>query len=122
MLDWGFRWSLLFVAPELQVVEPIYEIKRAAQRQRLERRAGNRPDRPAWTLDAAPNAIYLLYPAAYSTFPYGARFLEAIEALPAAAATVRRHLDGQGDVAFLSVRIDGPHRLEYDRGLRVVMQ
>jgi hypothetical protein len=121
-LDWGFRWSLLFAAPELRVVEPIYELKRAAQRERQEHAAESRSSGPGWARDGSRDDIYLLYPPSYSTFTYGARLLEAIEALPTSAATVRRHLDGEGDVAFLSVRIDGPHRLEYGHGLRVVME
>ncbi len=118
-LDWGFRWSLLFAAPELRVVEPIYELKRAAQR---ERAAEGRSSGPGWAHEGSRDTIYLLYPPSYSTFTYGARLLEAIEALPTSAATVRRHQDGEGDVAFLSVSIDGPHRLEYDHGLRLVME
>ena len=69
----------------------------------------------AWSFDGTPQFDYLLYPDRYATFPYGARFLKAVRRLPRELVSVRDHFDGQGDLAFRSVRIRHPHRVKLGR-------
>jgi hypothetical protein len=99
-LDWGFAGPLRMASRELAVDEPVWRL-RHPQPQVLEG-------------DAA--SVYLLYERDYAVYPFGAALLAAIAELPPGAATLGRHVDRQGDTAFLSLRFAGPHRLVYRGG------
>jgi hypothetical protein len=100
-LDWGLDGPLRFTAPDLALVEPIWKLRASAKRGET------------WIQDGTPEHVYLLYGDEYALFDFGSSLLEAVGSLPPGSATIRRHLDGSGDPAFLSVRIARPHRLVY---------
>jgi hypothetical protein len=104
-LDWGFAWALRYAQPGLEVIDLASEAKR---------RAGE-----VWSLEGDGDFDYLLYPDDYAVFLHGAHFLAAARRLPPRVASVRDHYDGQGDLAFRSVRIRHPHRLRVGRGIEI---
>jgi hypothetical protein len=107
-LDWGLHGPLRFSSRELVTVEPIWKMSRPGMRAGM-----------PWVHEGTPETVYLLYPDEFALFDFGAQLLAEIETLPPGSATVRQHVDGTGDVAFLSVRFARPHRLTYDRELEV---
>jgi hypothetical protein len=109
-LDWGFAEPLRFEAPTLALVEPIWKLKRARRRGEV------------WIWEGTPDHVYLVYEEAYRLFDFGASLLDALDSLPAGSATVVRHADRSGDPAFLSIRIDRPHRLVYRGGFEVQLR
>jgi hypothetical protein len=108
-LDWGFDGPLAYAARDLTRIEPVWTL-----------RSPRRPGHP-WQLRGGPGHTYLLFEDDLAVFDYGSSFLAAVRKLDPERVTVRRHLDRQGDVAFLSVRISAPHRLVYDREFEVTL-
>lgn len=102
-LDWGFAEPLRFLAPEVPVLEPIWELRR----------------RPSLALEGDGSSLYLVQSPEWAVFDHGGRFLEALAALPPEALEIRALPDRAGRTAFLAVRIARPHRLDY-RGSFVV--
>lgn len=108
VLDWGFAWGLRYERPALPMIDLPAEMRRRGDL--------------AWSFDGTPQFDYLLYPDRYATFPYGARFLKAARRLPPELVSVRDHYDGQGDLAFRSVRIRRPHRVKLGRGVEIELR
>jgi hypothetical protein len=100
-LDWGFDGPLRFTARQLDLLEPIWKLRRPRQ------------GVGSWTFDGTPQHVYLLHPEEYAVFDYGASLLDAIYRLPPASAAIRWHRDRSGDPAFVSVRFTDAHRLVY---------
>ncbi len=109
-LDWGFDGPLRFTAPQLDLLEPIWKLRRPR------RGVGS------WTFDGTPQHVYVLYPEEYAVFDYGASLLDAIYRLPPASAAIRWHRDRSGDPAFISVRFGEAHRLVYRGGFEIRLQ
>jgi hypothetical protein len=107
-LDWGFHAPLRFLAPQLDLREPIWTLRGGAG-------AGTR-------LDGAAGTVYLVQDARYRVFDLGQAFLAAVAHLPAGAAAVRAHPDRSGATAFVSVRVARPHRLVYRGRLEVELE
>jgi len=105
--DWGFHAPLRLLAPDLDLREPIWALRDAP---------------PGTELEGAPGSVYLVQDSRYRVFPLGDELLAAVSRLPPGAASVRRHLDRSGDTAFLSVRIDRPHRLVRGERLEIVLE
>jgi hypothetical protein len=103
-LDWGFAGPLQWAARELEVREPIWAMRRA------------RPSRQKWEIDGGPEHVYLVFEEELAVFEFGEKFLALVNELPPGDASVRRHTDREGDVAFLSVRFARPHRIAYHSG------
>jgi hypothetical protein len=106
-LDWGLYGPLRFSSRDLVLTEAIWKMSRPRLR------------RGPWVYEGGAQTVYLLYPPEYALFDFGASLLREIEALPPGSAQVRQHADAAGDLAFLSVRFAGPHRLVYDGKLEV---
>jgi len=109
-LDWGFNGPLRYAARDLATVEPIWEIRRA-----------HLPGR-AWTFAGTDRHVYLVFEANLAVFDFGPRFLAMARDMPAGGVSIRRHLDREGDLAFLSVRFSGPHELTYAGEFEVRMR
>jgi hypothetical protein len=107
-LDWGFHAPLRFLAPALDLREPVWALQGAA-------RAGIR-------LEGTPQTVYLVQEPRYKVFDAGDELLAAVARLPDGSATVRRHADRLGETAFLSVRFARSHRLVYRERLEVVLE
>ncbi len=104
-LDWGLSLPIRFLEPELPVIETVWGPRGGPHRH--------------WALPGGAEQVYLLYPERLSVFPVGLELLDALEALPEGTAELRSHRDGTGELAFLSVRIAEPHRLDYRGALEV---
>jgi hypothetical protein len=104
-LDWGFHAQLRFLEPELELREPIWALARW------------NPQAAAWTSEGDDRTRYLLWDRDFAVFPFGPAFLDAVRALRSSRVAIRVHADHEGDPAFLSVQIAGPHRIVY-RGQR----
>jgi len=100
-MDWGFAFPLRFAARELPIAEPVWALRGVGRSQ------------PEWHFDGTPRHVYLVFDDDLAVFEFGPRFLARARALSSAEVTVRRHLDREGDLAFLSVRFSRPHRLVY---------
>jgi len=101
-LDWGFDGPLRFAARDLALVEPIWKMRRA-----------HLPGH-AWRFSGTDRHVYLVFESDLAVFDFGPAFLAMARELPAGTAIIRRHLDREGDLAFLSVRFARPHELTYD--------
>ena len=109
-LDWGFDGPLRFEDRGLRLREPIWRMRRA-------RKTGK-----PWKFSGTPRHVYLVYESDYAVFGYGKSLLEAIGELPPGTVSIRRHLDREGDVAFLSIRFARDHWLAYDGSFKVDIQ
>lgn len=109
-LDWGFDGPLRFAARELPTEEPIWALRYA-----------HMPGH-AWQYTGGPEHVYLVFEEDLAVFEHGPRFLAMVRDLEAEDVTVRRHLDREGDLAFVSVRFARPHRLRYEREFEVELQ
>jgi hypothetical protein len=107
-LDWGFHAPLRFLAPQLDLREPVWTLLGAAG-------TGAR-------LEGAPGTVYLVQDPRYRVFDLGQELVAAVARLPAGSASVRAHPDRRGETAFLSVRIARPHRLVYRERLEVELE
>jgi len=108
-LDWGFAGPLRWAARELTVREPIWVMRRA------------RTSRRMWEIEGGSEHVYLVFEEDLAVFEFGEKFLALVNELPPEEASVRRHTDREGDVAFLSVRFARPHRLSYTGRFEVNM-
>ena len=100
-LDWGFRAQLHFLDRGLEILEPIWGIARR------DTNAG------PWSFQGDGRMRYLLWERDFAVFPVGPAFLETVSGIASSRVAIRRHVDHQGDPAFVSVRIAGPHRIVY---------
>jgi hypothetical protein len=100
-LDWGFDGPLRYAARDLALVEPIWEMRRA----RLSGRA--------WTFAGTPRHVYLVFEEDLAVYDFGPKFLVMVRNTAPGSVSIRRHLDREGDLAFLSVRFARPHQLTY---------
>ena len=107
-LDWGFHAPLRFLAPQLDLGEPVWQLRGAAA-------MGTR-------LEGTPETVYLVQDPRYRVFDLGEDLLAAAARLPEGVTRVRAHADRSGDTAFLSVRIARPHRLVYRGRLEVELE
>jgi len=107
-LDWGFHAPLRFLAPNLDLREPVWQLRGAAAL--------------GAQLEGTPQTVYLVQDPRYRVFDLGQDLLAAAARLPEGAASVRAHADRTGDTAFLSVRIARPHRLVYRGRLEVELE
>ncbi len=100
-LDWGFHEQLLFLTTKQSLIEPIWRIPQLL-----------RQGRP-WVHPGDANHHYLFRDAPYDLFQLGPKLLAAARQLGPDLAEIRTHTDRQGDTAFYSLRIMGPHQLVY---------
>jgi hypothetical protein len=100
-LDWGFRAQLRFLDRGLEIREPVWEITRRS------------PQAGPWSFEGDGRMRYLLWDRDFSVFPVGPAFLEAVSGIDSSRIAIRRYPDREGDPAFVSVRIAGPHRIVY---------
>jgi hypothetical protein len=100
-LDWGFHAQLHFLDRGLDLREPIWALVRQG--------VGANP----WAFVGDGRVRYLLWDQDFGVFPLGRAFLAAARATGSDRIEIRRHLDRDGDPAFVSVRIAGPHRIVY---------
>ena len=100
-LDWGFRAQLRFLDRGLEVREPVWELTRRD------------PEAPPWSFQGDGRAVYLLWDRDFAVFPVGPAFLDAVSGIDSSRVEIRRHADRDGDPAFVTVRIAGPHRIVY---------
>jgi hypothetical protein len=70
--------------------------------------------RQAWRFAGDAETVYLIHPKPYDLFGLGGLFQRALATLPEDRVSVRPHVDREGGVAFLAVRLNGPHRIHYD--------
>jgi hypothetical protein len=100
-LDWGLRAQIRFLDRGLDVREPVWELTRRD------------PEAPPWSFQGDTRVIYLLWDQDFAVFPVGPAFLETVRGIDSNRVEIRRHADRDGDPAFVSVRIAGPHRIVY---------
>ena len=109
-LDWGFDGPLRYAARDLALVEPIWKIRR-----------GHLPGH-AWTFAGTPQHVYLVFEEDLAVFDFGPEFLAMARDMTPDDVSIRRHLDREGDLAFLSVRFARPHQLTYAGEFEVRMR
>jgi hypothetical protein len=109
-LDWGFDGPLRYAARDLALVEPIWKLRRA-------RLQGH-----AWTFAGTPRHVYLVFEEDLAVFDFGPKFLAMVRDMTPDGVSIRRHLDREGDLAFLSVRFARPHQLTYAGEFEVRMR
>jgi hypothetical protein len=100
-LDWGFHAPLHFLDRGLELREPIWGIVRAGR------------TAIPWSFQGDGRVWYLLWDRDFAVFPVGPAFLDAVRALGSERVAIRVHADREGDPAFVTVRIAGPHRIVY---------
>jgi hypothetical protein len=101
-LDWGFHEPLLFTTQHVMLREPFWNLTRPGVRRAPIIASGDR------------NTIYLIHQEPYDLFGLGNPFLDALRASDPEHYTIRDHLDGEGELAFKSIRFERPHQLRYD--------
>ena len=101
-LDWGFHEPLAFLGAGERLHEVHWQIPS------MQRRLG------AFRARGEANRIYVLHLPPYDRSGYGLDFLEAVKANDPERSEIVTYRDGDGDVAFLTVRILGPHAIYYD--------
>jgi hypothetical protein len=101
-LDWGFHGPLRFAARDIALVEPIWKL-----------RSSHLPGR-AWSFAGTPRHVYLVFEDDLAVFDFGPKFLAMVRDMGPEDVNIRRHLDGEEDLAFLSLRFARDHRLRYD--------
>ncbi|HEY8121234.1 MAG TPA: hypothetical protein VII78_07950, partial [Myxococcota bacterium] len=104
-LDWGFDARLRFVDRGLALREPIWRLSSQSAHQ------------TPWSFEGDGHVRYLLWDRDFAVFTIGPAFLDAVRELDPARVEIRRWLDRDGDPAFVSVRIAGPHQIVY-RGMQ----
>lgn len=103
-LDWGFHEPLAFLAQGGALREAHWQIPRSI-RQRGE-----------WRFRGESGDRYILHLPPYDRAGFGRPFLDAVERLNSELVVVQRHLDGDGDIAFVTVRVNAPHELSFEAG------
>jgi hypothetical protein len=106
-LDWGFHEPLLFQTNRVQLLEPIWEIPRLLGW-----------DRP-WTHRGDESFVYLVHPKSYDLFHIGPELLRSTTRLDPKLYELRRHLDREGELAFVSIRFPQPHELTFTGTFRI---
>ena len=101
-LDWGLHNQVAFLGEELHSLDAIWQVRNALARGEV------------WSSVGDAGTVYLIHPEPFDLFGLGVRFQSALEALPEDRVDVRPYLDREGGVAFLAVRLNGPHRTRYD--------
>jgi len=104
-LDWGFQARLRFLDRRLELREPIWRLVHKS------------PEEGPWSFQGDDRVRYLLWDRDFAVFPVGPAFLDCVRDIDSNRITIRRHFDREGDPAFVSVRIAGPHQIVY-RGAR----
>jgi hypothetical protein len=99
--DWGLDLPLRYAHRSLAASAPFWALWSDPPASGVARFAGG------------PSEVYLVYPERYAVFPFGAALLAAARALPPGSAEIREHRDGDGEVAFVSLRFPAPHILIY---------
>ena len=102
-LDWGFHETLGFLTRGPTLIDAYPRIPAMVSQ------------RGVWESAGSPEHVYLVHDEPYDLFGYGPLFLRAAARLPPAQVTLRRHLDGEGELAFVSVRFARPHRIVFGR-------
>ncbi len=100
-LDWGFAARLRFLDRRLELREPIWRLARMSQGEAPLRFAGDEHVR------------YLLWDRDFAVFAVGPAFLDSVRAIDPERVAIQRYVDHEGDAAFVSVRIAGPHEIVY---------
>jgi hypothetical protein len=100
-LDWGFHEPLALLANGRALREPHWQIPTAVRQ------------RGGWLIVGEKGDQYVLHLAPYDRAGFGQPFLAAAESLESDEVIVEQRLDGVGDVAFVTVRIDSPHRIAF---------
>ncbi len=100
-LDWGFQARLRFLDRGLALREPIWLL------------ASQGAAQSPWRFEGDERVRYLLWERDFAVFPVGPAFLDAVSALDPQRVAIRRWLDRDGDSAFVSVQIVGPHEIVY---------
>jgi hypothetical protein len=101
-LDWGLHNQVAFLGESLRSLDAIWVVRRAL--------LGGE----AWSFAGDARTVYLIHPDPFDLFGLGAPFQRALATLPEDRLEVRPHLDREGGVAFLAVRLKDPHRIRYD--------
>ena len=101
-LDWGLHNQVAFLGGTVRSLDAIWVIRRALARGK------------AWSFAGDAGTVYLIHPEPFDLFGLGVLFQRALAALPEDRVAVRPHVDREGGVAFLAVRLKGPHRIRYD--------
>jgi len=101
-LDWGLHNQVAFLGDGVSSLDGLWAVRRAlAQRE-------------PWRIAGDAATVYLIHPEPFDLFGLGGLFQRALATLPEDRVGVRPHLDREGGVAFLAVRLNGPHRIHYD--------
>jgi hypothetical protein len=101
-LDWGLHNQVAFLAAGVRSLDAIWQVRRDLAR-------GD-----PWRFAGDAGTLYLLHPEPFDLFGLGGRFQSALEGVAEDRVEVRSHLDREGGVAFLAVRLRDPHRILYD--------
>jgi len=101
-LDWGLHSQIAFLRGELRSIDAIWQVRGALAERRI------------WSYAGDAETVYLLHQEPFDLFGLGAPFQDALRAVPADRIDARSHLDREGGVAFLEVRLKGRHRILYD--------
>ena len=100
-LDWGFHEPLALLSRGGTFRESHWQIPRALR------------ERPAWVIVGEPGDYYILHLAPYDRSGFGRLFVSAVAEANDDRITALEHLDGDGDVAFVTVRVEAPHRVSF---------
>jgi hypothetical protein len=100
-LDWGFHEPLALLTHRRALREAHRQIPVAVRQ------------RGSWQIVGEPGDEYVLHLAPYDRSGFGQPFLRAAESLGSEHVSVRRRLDGDAELAFVTVRIDAPHRIAF---------
>lgn len=100
-LDWGFHEPLAFLARGGNFREAHWQIPQAVRQ------------RGSWVIAGKPGDLYVLHLPPYDRSGFGQPFLEAAESLKSRRVAVRRYRDGEGELAFMTVRVNAPHRIRF---------
>jgi hypothetical protein len=105
-LDWGFHEPLLFTTRNVKLREPIWALTSPTI------------VRAPYIANGGSRTIYLIHEEPYDLFGLGSPFLKALGASGTEHYRVREHLDGTGELAFKSIRLEHPHQLRFDGRFR----
>ncbi len=107
-LDWGFQEPLAFYGTAASLDEAHWRILEPLRRGR------------AWRQRGDAQQLYLLHLPPFDRSGFGSPFLEAARArVSEGFGQIRFHRDGDGEVAFVSVRFAGDHLIHYDGRFRI---
>jgi hypothetical protein len=101
-LDWGLHNQVAFLGDGLRSLDAIWQVRGALARGQI------------WSFVGDAGTLYLIHPEPFDLFGLGGRFQSALGVLPEDRVDVRPHVDREGGVAFLAVRLKASHRILYD--------